>query len=372
MKCTPLIILVVVLGILATEAMAFSFPFESLLGQAKKGKKKPQPKVKLRKDGFVSKKARPVDDDAVDRATSIATGGNGRKQGAVPAKGVSDGLPLVLQGYDPELLCQLVLDGYLYNLSPLWEIGRELNRSFIIEDVRGGQWDAPEVRYTYYVGFCQNTADKPAVCKDKEDAAVYQVDTSGQQCMALGGTRKSWSYQFVDHRRPKSGVAITYENGDECTKRKTTYDKETGTSTEWVTEPRRVVLNVRCDRRKDAFALFEPDNARMAEELFNLGQRATVSEREMCVYTMNLPSIYGCPLDSGDGPIYRLVLLVAKGIWIAILVGAAYVAFRLGMAGGQLRMLLPALMTNDAYAWQRVREIVFSSSKKNRNHSKSW
>ena len=150
----------------------------------------------------------------------------------------------------PEWVCQFELDGHYYNLSPLFEAGKMLNASFVLEDVKGGHWDSAETRYNYYVGFCQDIHDVPELCRegrkatpggkdgtealrDPDAAAVYQVSTGDNpNCHRLGGVSSSWSFGFLDHRRPSQGIRLTYETGDVCMKRVTSYDKSKGTQIE--------------------------------------------------------------------------------------------------------------------------------------------
>ena len=146
----------------------------------------------------------------------------------------------------PEWVCQFELDGHYYNLSPLFEATKELNASFVLEDVRGGHWDSEQTRYDYFIGFCQDVHDFPEVCRARrgggssdgalenpESAAVYQVSLGAEpNCHRLGSVSRSWSFGFLDHRRPSQGIRLTYETGDVCNKRVTSYDKSKGTTIE--------------------------------------------------------------------------------------------------------------------------------------------
>lgn len=56
------------------------------------------------------------------------------------------------------------------------------------------------------------------------------------------------------------------------------------------------VLCNRCNKGFGNLELHEPKDLQSAESLFRITKRASVTERDMCVYSINIPSIYGCPV----------------------------------------------------------------------------
>lgn len=228
-----------------------------------------------------------------------------------------------------EWICQFELDGHFYNLSPLFEASKVFNESFVMENIKGGQFDSKSTTYNYYIGFCQDIQNIPDECKVAEIdnavdnshlkgagdvfeetssegsslkninvGAVYQIDTGeNPNCHKLGSVSEQWSYDFLDHRRPINGIRLSYYTGDKCRKRTTNYDKTTGTKVEWVEEHRRVNLNIRCNKGMGSLKLSEPYDDETARNLFKISKRASVSEKEVCVYNINIPSVYGCPID---------------------------------------------------------------------------
>lgn len=98
---------------------------------------------------------------------------------------------------------------------------------------------------------CLSSDDTNQVSDDgneRKAASVYQVRTGNDPiCYRLGTVSEKWSYEFVDHRRPGSGITLTYYTGDSCVKRITKYDKDKGTRVEWMAEERIVKLNIRYD-----------------------------------------------------------------------------------------------------------------------------
>ena len=269
---------------------------------------------------------------------------------------MTDGFPIQQRksdsgGYSPfplEWICQFELDGHFYNLSPLFEASLSFNASFVMENVKGGQFDSKSTAYTYYIGFCRDIVDVPDECLSKDSnnrvndafddadpnanikninvGAVYQIDTGEYpNCHRLGSVSQNWTYSFLDHRRPINGITLTYYTGDTCRKRVTSYDKVSGTKIEWVDEHRRVNVNIRCNKGTGSLQLKEPIDDESAAKLFKISKRASVSEKEMCVYNVNIPSIYGCPVDrygheESESLVMYAIGLFETTIWIVTIV----------------------------------------------------
>ena len=378
-------------------------------------------RVVTRQGGSLVKDAVPVVKSEVDEAVRLLKGRPNLPRRATVRATKSEGAPGVTDGFalkaifndrgdggssmPPEWLCQFELDGHYYNLSPLFEASKTLNASFVIEDVRGGQWDEVDTRYTYYIGFCQDVFDVPGICetsaktlqmqeeqwlraqeRDGEDisrlprnidtAAVYQVSNAGAKtegCHKLGSVSQEWSFRFLDHRRPTQGITLTYKTGDVCTKRVTNYDKTKGTTIDWVQTHRIVNINVRCNRRDGNLELSEPDSLETAQSLFKMSNRAGVSEKEMCVYNINIPSVYGCPLtiaDKQEGSLFMIDVLKTI-IWIVIMLGLVAAGVQMYRHQKRMSVLIPLIFKGDQGAWDAFQKLLLTVDVRERDAKKT-
>lgn len=136
-------------------------------------------------------------------------------------------------------------------------------------EVTGGDipcTETVEKNYTYVFDVCADVegSNYPQICKDQgKTGPALQFDPSGQnpECYTLGRTG---ALELINENDPTQGVQLTYTGGDQCQHQGSPY--------------RQVTLVFGC-----------ADNAYPVPTVAN--------EVAHCMYTVAMPSIYGCPLE---------------------------------------------------------------------------
>lgn len=134
---------------------------------------------------------------------------------------------------------------------------------------------------------------------------------------------------------------------------------------QWVEAHRTVNLNVRCNRGSGTLQLAEPTDIESAQDLFKLPSKASVSEKEMCVYNINIPSVYGCPVTAADvqESAFRSAIQMAETVvLVAILAAAAVAGVQVYRQRRRVSLLVPLVVAGDQAAWSTLVRMIFSLS----------
>ena len=130
---------------------------------------------------------------------------------------------------------------------------------------------------------------------------------------------------------------------------------------------------MRCNRRDGNLELSEPDSLETAQSLFKMSNRAGVSEKEMCVYNINIPSVYGCPLtiaDKQEGSLFMIDVLKTI-IWIVIMLGLVAAGVQMYRHQKRMSVLIPLIFKGDQGAWDAFQKLLLTVDVRERDAKKT-
>ena len=134
---------------------------------------------------------------------------------------------------------------------------------------------------------------------------------------------------------------------------------------QWVEGHRTVNLNVRCNRGAGNLQLTEPTDTESSQNLFKISNKASVTEKEMCAYNINIPSVYGCPVTATDvqESAFRSAIETAETIVLVALLAAGLVAaVQVYRNRKRVSLLVPLIVAGDHNAWSTLVNMLFSFS----------
>lgn len=164
--------------------------------------------------------------------------------------------------------CTFSASGTSYDLT-----GLQLPSYYRVSDVR--QSDT-----TYWFQVCSGGSPPPGKgCNPQEAAPAWQVEASTSSCYSLGAApSQGWNFSFVDPNLPARGVRLQYSGGDSsfCPY---------------------MISGGNIEQRERSLSI---DFVCSSAQSFN-SELVNVLETNQCDYSLQIPSIYGCPRECLTG-----------------------------------------------------------------------